>query len=186
MAGTMTIDAEWGFVKCPLPKCLSAKTEERAAHLDKLFRTEQWKRMISTGDRWHAFCKAARLWIERHSRRGEEQPLMDDSAHTCPEASSVAQVSAVAQGSVDEASSPPLGVPDVAQVPALLQMSEDGDDIFEVGQMSLGPCSRSTHPKARHLRGHLPPPLPPFCVALLLLLWEKGGGVRIGDRACHH
>ena len=73
MAGTMTIDAEWGFLKAFLPKGCGARTPEARERLDMRVRAQQFRRMTSTGDRWAAFCSAARRWIEKCGTVGTSQ-----------------------------------------------------------------------------------------------------------------
>ena len=67
MKGTMTIDAEWGFLKNDLPKNCSARTPAMRSKLDILIRAQQFRRMVSTGDRWAAFCglgAPALAWLD--------------------------------------------------------------------------------------------------------------------------
>jgi hypothetical protein len=64
MAGTMTVDAEWGFLKNLLPQNRSAKTEAARRHLYLRIRGAQWLRMCSTHDRWPRFCEAAQRWMK--------------------------------------------------------------------------------------------------------------------------
>lgn len=66
MAGTMTLDGEWGHVKKALPDNLSAKTQRGIERCDVLVRAEQFRRMHSNEDLWPAFCKIAQQW--RHER----------------------------------------------------------------------------------------------------------------------
>ncbi|CAE8642611.1 unnamed protein product, partial [Polarella glacialis] len=55
IAGTMTLDKEWGLLKAPLPRNISAKTPAEIERCDLLVRAHQFRRMISTGDRWSAW-----------------------------------------------------------------------------------------------------------------------------------
>ncbi|CAE8614335.1 unnamed protein product, partial [Polarella glacialis] len=55
IAGTMTLDKEWGLLKAPLPRNISAKTPAEIERCDLLVRAQQFRRMISTGDRWSAW-----------------------------------------------------------------------------------------------------------------------------------
>jgi hypothetical protein len=57
MAGTMTLDAEWGFLKAGLPKNKSSKGVMAQERLDLLIRVQQFYRMTSTGDRWASYAK---------------------------------------------------------------------------------------------------------------------------------
>ena len=63
MAGTMTLDKEWGLLKEFLHKGVSARTPSQMERTDYLVRAAQWRRMVSTGDRWSAFCAGARHWM---------------------------------------------------------------------------------------------------------------------------
>ena len=65
MAGTMTLDKEWGLLKDPLPANLTARTVAQVERCDLLVRAEQFRRMTSTGDRWAAFLDAARHWVQQ-------------------------------------------------------------------------------------------------------------------------
>ena len=51
MAGSMTVDKEWGLLKAPLAGNISAKTEKGIERCDMLVRAQQFRRMVSTGDR---------------------------------------------------------------------------------------------------------------------------------------
>jgi hypothetical protein len=62
-AGTQGVDADWGLLKSPLPKNISARTPAEIERCDLLVRAQQFRRMISTGDRWAAFLEGARYWI---------------------------------------------------------------------------------------------------------------------------
>jgi hypothetical protein len=66
VAGTMTLDKEWGLLKALLPNNLSAKTQQGIERCDVLVRAQQFRRMTSTNDRWQAFLKAAANY--RHDR----------------------------------------------------------------------------------------------------------------------
>jgi hypothetical protein len=67
MAGTMTLDKEWGLTKAPLPKNLAANTAAAIERCDMLVRAQQFRRMTSNGDRWAAFLEGARRWIVKRS-----------------------------------------------------------------------------------------------------------------------
>ena len=72
MAGTQTIDAEWGFVNEFLSQNRSAKTEAARQHLYLSVRRAQWLRMCSTHDRWPRFCEAAQRWMQVGRGEGEQ------------------------------------------------------------------------------------------------------------------
>ena len=59
MAGTEFLDHEWGMLKRGLPRSLSARTAEGRSQIVSYVRAAQWQRMVSTADRWAAFCEAA-------------------------------------------------------------------------------------------------------------------------------
>lgn len=59
---TNTIDKEWGLLKAPLPDNLEAKTPAQIERVDMLVRAQQFRRMVSIGDRWSAFLKGAQRW----------------------------------------------------------------------------------------------------------------------------
>ena len=46
VAGTMTIDPEWGLLKTPLPRNVSAKTAKERERCDLLVRASQFRRML--------------------------------------------------------------------------------------------------------------------------------------------
>ena len=62
MAGTQFLDHEWRLLKADLPVTgLSARTDEQRQRFEVYVRAAQWKRQVSTHDRWPAFCKAAEV-----------------------------------------------------------------------------------------------------------------------------
>jgi hypothetical protein len=63
VASTNLIDSEWGRVEEHIPRAISARTADNRVVMDEYIRAGQWRRMVSTGDRWEAFCKAAMDWI---------------------------------------------------------------------------------------------------------------------------
>lgn len=65
MAGTMTLDKEWGLLKELLPSNLTARSVAEMERCDLLVRAQQFRRMTSIGDRWAAFTEAARRWKEQ-------------------------------------------------------------------------------------------------------------------------
>lgn len=69
MAGTMAIDREWGLLKAPLVGNVSAKTAQGIEACDMKVRAQQFRRMVSTGDRWGAFVEGARRWIASRTAR---------------------------------------------------------------------------------------------------------------------
>ena len=69
IAGTQTIDAEWGFIKEFLSQNRSAKTEAARQHIYFSVRRAQWLRMCSTHDRWPRFCEAAQRWMQAKAER---------------------------------------------------------------------------------------------------------------------
>eukprot|EP00969_Alexandrium_andersonii_P083981 3704729-Alexandrium_andersonii.AAC.1 len=58
MAGTQTIDKVWRDLKEDIPGAISARTEEGRDMMASYIRAAQWKQMVSTADRWPAFCAA--------------------------------------------------------------------------------------------------------------------------------
>ena len=63
LAGTQTLDSEWGRLEECVPKSASARTPEARELMDMHIRAAQWRRMVGTSDGWAAWCVAAR----RHS-----------------------------------------------------------------------------------------------------------------------
>lgn len=84
MAGSMTVDGEWGHLKSNLPKSSSARTPEGRQRLDRRIRAEQFRRMTSTQDRWPQFLAAARRWIQK---RESSAGLVSETIGMEPEAS---------------------------------------------------------------------------------------------------
>lgn len=82
MAGTQFLDHEWRLLKADLPITgLSGRTEAQRERLDSYIRAAQWKRMVSTEDRWVAFCSAAEDWMMEQLERRQKlheglHPLM--------------------------------------------------------------------------------------------------------------
>jgi hypothetical protein len=72
MAGTMTLDKEWGLLKAPLPSNVAARTAAQVERCDLLVRAQQFRRMTSNGDRWAAFLEAARHWMAQQRNPGRE------------------------------------------------------------------------------------------------------------------
>jgi hypothetical protein len=70
-AGTNTLDPEWGFLKAPLPRNLSARTAGGRERCDVLVRASQFRRMLSGQDRWPYFCKYAHEWMQQRHRAVE-------------------------------------------------------------------------------------------------------------------
>ena len=61
MAGTMSIDSEWGRLKKEFPPGrLAGSTAEGKRQAVRYLRSAQWKRMVAMEDRWAAFCGASR------------------------------------------------------------------------------------------------------------------------------
>ena len=75
MAGTMTLDKEWGLLKAPLPRNTAARTEADRARCDMLVRAQQFRRMHSTTDKWQAFLGAARRWRESQTELRPTRPV---------------------------------------------------------------------------------------------------------------
>lgn len=65
LASTHTLDVEWGLLKSPLPRNLTARTAREMERCDLLLRAQQWRRMNSTGDKWAAFLAAAKRYSAR-------------------------------------------------------------------------------------------------------------------------
>ncbi len=62
MAGTMTIDKEWDLLKGFLPNNLTARNAADMERTDEHVRAQQFRRMVSNGDRWNRFLEAAGRW----------------------------------------------------------------------------------------------------------------------------
>ena len=77
---TNTLDAEWGFMKSPLPRNLEAKTEAQIQRTDLLVRAQHFRRIISTGDKWAAFLSEARLWAMQKSEVTAAKPVLGNFA----------------------------------------------------------------------------------------------------------
>eukprot|EP00969_Alexandrium_andersonii_P069449 3063763-Alexandrium_andersonii.AAC.1 len=58
VAGTQTIDKVWRDLKEEIPGAISVRTEEGRGMMASCIRAAQWKQMVSTADRWPAFCAA--------------------------------------------------------------------------------------------------------------------------------
>ena len=73
MAGTQTLDHEWALLKQDIPLTgVRARTECQRAEVDMYIRAAQWKRQLSTRDRWPAFCEAAAEHMLKKLKEKEE------------------------------------------------------------------------------------------------------------------
>lgn len=80
MTGTMCIDRAWRTLKDQLPSgSLSARTSAGRHRFASHIRAAQWKRMLGTADRWHAFCKAAQDYAAKSNAAGESVGLLESS-----------------------------------------------------------------------------------------------------------
>jgi hypothetical protein len=78
MAGTMTVDRSWRTLKQYVPKGgVSCKTEQGRARMVRYVRSAQWKHMVSTADRWPAFCQAAKRVAEARAEAPESSAILD-------------------------------------------------------------------------------------------------------------
>ena len=70
ITGSMTVDRSWRTVKEGFPKGgqgISAKTAAGRKNLMRKIRSRQWFHILSTSDRWDAFCQAAKRFADDDS-----------------------------------------------------------------------------------------------------------------------
>jgi hypothetical protein len=80
MTGTMCIDRAWRSLKDQLPAgSLSARTSTSRDRFAAHIRAAQWKRMLGTADRWHAFCKAAQDYAAKSKAASDSEGLLESS-----------------------------------------------------------------------------------------------------------
>jgi hypothetical protein len=116
MAGTMTLDSEWGLLKNPLPK-LEAASEAAMERCDLLLRAQQFRRMLSTQDRWPAFVAGARRWMAMTEKeRGSDAAKASEFAKKHAAELALARESTTGEGQECETS---LGVRDAREQEAL-------------------------------------------------------------------
>ncbi|CAK0841896.1 unnamed protein product, partial [Prorocentrum cordatum] len=76
VASTNLIDPAWRTLKEEIPSrgAVTAKTDAGRAHMRHYIRTAQWKVMMSTYDRWGAFCQAAAAFEDQRRKDKEYVP----------------------------------------------------------------------------------------------------------------
>jgi hypothetical protein len=124
---TNTLDAEWGFCKGPLPKNLEAKTEGQIQRTDILVRAQQFRRMVSTGDRWAAFLEEARLWANQKSAAKATQASVGKFASQLAAKRNVASSSGKGAGVTDGNGEVPLSPAEAQALQGALQDATAAD-----------------------------------------------------------
>lgn len=71
VTSTNLIDSEWARISKSIPSGLAGRTPADRTNLDEHIRAGQWRRMISTGDHWRAWCDAAADWLLEMQRHEE-------------------------------------------------------------------------------------------------------------------